>query len=125
MDINASDSEDESADGDENEGDSNGENSDDENSVSSKTPSEIEKEKQENLEALTEVYSELKGKNKLLTIKQFLTWEDVVNLLAENILTSEDLFSMLSDLLGVNAEKKQKSEITLEQFVEIVAMMGE
>ena len=71
-------------------------------------------------EMLREVFAELKGKNKGLTMKAFKKWEDIEEMLSAKIIDAATIDS-LAEKVGV----KKGSDIAYEQFKALVELLDD
>eukprot|EP01041_Mallomonas_annulata_P007472 gene7472-15292_t len=77
---------------------------------------------EEELALQQELYDELRGKSKTLSIKKFMEWEDITDGLSEGYL-SKDLIATAMKQAGINS--KNTIDLTFEQFVFIVNKLNE
>eukprot|EP01036_Dinobryon_divergens_P029673 gene29673-38802_t len=76
-----------------------------------------------NEEQLTEIYNDLKGKDKELSIKKFRDWDEVRDLLSENLVTEETLNATIEEVCGLKIG--QVKTIDASQFISIVSEIEE
>lgn len=76
-----------------------------------------------NEEQLTEIYNDLRGKDKELSIKKFRDWDEVRDLLSENLVTEETLNATIEDVCGLKIG--QVKTINASQFISIVSEIEE
>ena len=74
-------------------------------------------------EQLTTIYNDLKGKDKELSMKKFRDWDEIRDLLSEDLITEEILNATIEDV----CEKKigQIKTIDASQFISIVSQLEE
>lgn len=88
---------------------------DDENSedVPELSPEELE-------EAVRQMYNDLRGKKDKLTVKDFMNWEDLKEMIEMDIVTNADVLEAVE---GVGAKKNGNLEFA--QFMQLVEMLDE
>ena len=76
-----------------------------------------------NSEQLTEIYNDLKGKDKDLSMQKFREWDEIRDLLAENLVSEDTLKATIEDVCG--RKIGQVKTIDAAQFISIVSELEE
>ena len=70
-------------------------------------------------EVAKELFDELRGKDKKVSIAAFMAWEDVKDMIEDGLLTKEQMKEMVSEVAG------DKKQLDFEQFYDIVSQLDE
>ena len=93
--------------------------SDDDEDVDTKEDEDDEDDDEDLEEVARELFDELRGKDKKVSVAAFMAWEDVKDMIKDGLLTKDEIKEIVS---GVAGDKKQ---LDFEQFYDIVSQLDE
>ena len=70
-------------------------------------------------EVAKELFDELRGKDKKVSVSAFMAWEDIKDMIKDGLLTKEEIKEMVSEVAG------DKKQLDFDQFYDIVSQLDE